>query len=608
MRWINTLSDEVIKMTPAEQRSGLTLYPTPEKDSSRNEEDARDEEGKKGDTENAKGEGEEEAKDRVSEEEVTEVTEVQEDGDVDDTDGAFVMRKDVASLQDVLDYRVEMEKREKFTYFGSGDDATYKETREINKENASRDSASTKNQAPESRSVTTKGESKVKDLANNGHPPLRRLSGQARTSSQSDSDTVDNFLMADTFPEPEGKRTAVNGHRPLTRLYSQPRALADVPASRKTSGTAANKRLPNGVSEVSASVPRGEQSAGRRRAHEDDDGRSDQISASPRGPTKSREPSRNHVAAAGASSHINSHVRGPSRSGTLFEPRQVEIVEQEVKPKAPSESQRISKRGASGGGGGDRRKEEGNTCAPTPVKDDIDETPTITWSVAATREKFELLCSVSGEDKLGKLTTKTPISRKRSARNSVKKKRSLDGTGTPRRQSVKRSVRRTLSNMESNSSFDTEGVSDADPGRQPQSDGLRLPPVRDLRKNFEAAPTRSLSPTSPSEPLSPTPSKTSAAGSPLKSPVRRTSNILQQDATSPASSPEPGFITSKAINGRPKGRIRDDDKGPVTRSLLATRTTPQPDSEVVICWRGPYIAQVRRRTVFRDLSCISLPV
>ncbi|XP_047502281.1 microtubule-associated protein futsch-like isoform X2 [Penaeus chinensis] len=603
MRWINTLSDEVIKMTPAEQRSGLTLYPTPEKDSARNDEDATDEEGKKEDTENAKGEGEGETKNRVSEEEVSEVTEVQENGDVDDTDGAVVMRKDVTSLQDVLDYRVKMEEREKITYFGSGDDAANEETSQINKENTSDDIASTKNQAPESRSVTTQEDLKAKDLANNGHPPLRRLSGQVRTSSQSDSDTVDNFLMANTLPEPEGKRTAVNGHRPLTRLYSQPRALADVPASRKTSGTAANKRLTNGVSEVSASVPRGEQtSVGRRRAHEDDDGRCDQISASPRGPIKSREPSRNHVAAAGASSHINSHIRGPSRSGTLLEPRQVEIVEQEVKPKAPSESQRISKRGASGGGGGDRRKEEDNTRAPTPVKDDIDETPTITWSVAATREKFELLCSVSGEDKLGKLTTKTPISRKRSARNSVKKKRSLDGTGTPRRQSVKRSVRRTLSNMESSNSFDTEGLTDADPGRQPQSDGLRLPPVRDLRKNFEAEPTRNLALASPSKPLSAMPSKTSVAGGPAKPPVRRTSNILQQDAISPASSPEPGFITSKTINGRPKGRIRDDDKGPVTRSLLATRPTPQPDSQVVICWRGPYIAQESEQAVLANIS------
>ncbi|XP_063600221.1 microtubule-associated protein futsch-like isoform X2 [Penaeus indicus] len=602
MRWINTISDEVIKMTPAEQRSGLTLYPTPEKDSARNDEDATDGEGKKGDTENAKGEGEGEAENRGSEEEVNVVTEIQENGDVDDTDGAVEMRKDVTSLQDVLDYRVEMEEREKFTYFGSGDDATDKETSQINKENTPRDTANTKNQAPESRSVTANGESKAKDLANNGHPPLRRLSGQARTSSQSDSDTVDNFLMANTLPEHEGKRTAVNGHRPLVRLYSQPRAPSDVPASRKTSGTAANKRLTNGVSEVSASVPRGEQtSAEKRRAHEDDDGRCDQISVSPRGPIKSREPSRNHVAAAGASSHINSHIRGPSRSGTLLEPRQVEIVEQEVKPKAPSESQRISKR-ASGGGGGDRRKEEDNTRAPTPVKDDIDETPTITWSVAATREKFELLCSVSGEDKLGKLTTKTPISRKRSARNSVKKKRSLDGTGTPRRQSVKRSVRRTLSNMENNSSFDTEGLGDADPEHQPQSDGLRLPPVRDLRKNFEAEPTRNVAPTSPSKSLSAMPSKTPVAGGPLKSPVKRTSNILQQNTMSPASSPEPGFITSKAINGRPKGRIRDNDKGPVTRSLLATRTTPQPDSEVVICWRGPYIAQESEQAVLANIS------
>lgn len=88
----------------------------------------------------------------------------------------------------------------------------------------------------------------------------------------------------------------------------------------------------------------------------------------------------------------------------------------------------------------------------------------------------------------------------------------------------------------------------------------------------------------------------------MKSPVRRTSNILQQDATSPASSPEPGFISSKAINGRPKGRIRDDDKGPVTRSLLATRTTPQPDSEVVICWRGPYIAQESEQAVLANIS------
>lgn len=590
MRWINTLSDEVIKMTPTDQRSGLTLFPTPRQDSSGKEEGARDEEGKEGDAEEEE-EGGEEAKNRVNEEEVSEVTEVREKDDVDDTDGAVVMRKEVASLQDVIDYRVQMEEREKFTYFGSGGDATDKGTSQINKENTLRDTDRTGSQAPESKSATPKGEPKPKDLANNSHPPLRRLSGQARPSSQTDSDTVDNFLMASAFPEPEGKRAAVNGHRPLARLFSQPRAPAAVPASRKTPGTASNEGLTNGVSEVSSSVPRGEEtSAERRRTHNDNDGHSDQISASPRGPTTSRDPSRNHVAAAGASSHINSHARGPSRAAALLEPRRVEIVEQEVRPKATSESQRISRRGASGGGGSDRRKEEEerrNTRAPTPVKDDIDETPTITWSVAATREKFELLCSVSGEDKLGKLTTKTPISRKR----SVRKKRSLDGTGTPRRQSVKRSVRRTLSNMESNSSLDAEDRSEAEPERRPQSDGLRLPPVRDLRKNFEAEPTRSPTPTSPSKPLSPTPSKASAAGSPVKSPVRRTSNILQQDATSPASSPEPGFISSKAINGRPKGRIRDDDKGPVTRSLLATRTTPQPDSEVVICWRGPYIAQ-----------------
>ncbi|XP_042861722.1 uncharacterized protein LOC122246942 isoform X2 [Penaeus japonicus] len=598
MRWINTLSDEVILVTPSEQRAGLTLYPTPRKDVSRKESAGGDDEGREGKT---KEEEEDETKDGVYEE-VSEVVGVKENDKVDDTDGVVKMRTEVANLQDVIDYRVQMEEREKITYFGSREDA--KTTKQMNSENALKDTTNTKNHAQEIKSPVVKEESKAKDVVNNRHPPLRRLSGQSRTSLQSDSDTVDNFMMANAFPEPESKRTE-NSHRPLTRLFSQPRAPADAPPSRKTSGTAANKGEANGFSDASSRVARGDQSHAERSRTFHDDERSDQISPSRGGPTKSRDPTHNHVTTVGASSHINSYVSGPTRS-SLTEPMQIEIVEQEIKSKPTSENQRTSKRASKEAKRNQRNEEDqGNNRASTPLKDDIDETPRITWSVAATREKFELLCSVSGEDKLGKLTTKTPISRKRSSRSSVKKKRSLDGTGTPRRQSVKKSIRRTLSNMESsNNNFETQDRSDADAEQQTQNDNVRLPPVRDIRKNFEAEQTRSSTPTSPSKPVSLIPSKNDppATGSPVKSPVRRTSNVFQEIAASPASSPEPGFISSKAMNGRPKGRLRDNDKGPVTRSLLATRTTTQPESEVVICWRGPYIAQESEQAVLSNIS------
>lgn len=249
------------------------------------------------------------------------------------------------------------------------------------------------------------------------------------------------------------------------------------------------------------------------------------------------------------------------------------------------------------------------TEAPTTVKDDAEVMPGITWSVAATREKFELLCSVSGESKGGRLTTKTPISRKRSSRSSVKKKRSLEGA-VSRKSTVRRSARWSLEDELTNSSQELQtDASDSNLDRYAQRE-MRLQP-RGLAVNRVRDQTRSSSPVargaSPVDAYgrSPTPDTSQGEDSPTskKAPLRRTSNILQEQY-SPASSPEPRILTSRSLNTRPQGSCVGGDRGILSRSSSGDSSRPpsSQDSDVVVCWRGPYIAQEAEQTVLSNIS------
>lgn len=253
-------------------------------------------------------------------------------------------------------------------------------------------------------------------------------------------------------------------------------------------------------------------------------------------------------------------------SPRILAPREIQIIEKEGSA-ANSSSESLNSWYQKDVKGTQRRP------PPSSQKEDSDEGPPsrITWSVAATREKFELLCSVSGENKGGKLTTKTPISRKRSLRGTQKRRRTQDAAGTPRRQGT---VRRTNRNTDQHPNTTQEDDHD-DKRSWRQEPHTTQTTVKEARKVYEGrVSTATYSEEDSQDDYTPQKEKLTAK----KSPLTRTQNVLHDSADT---------TTTEERRGR---------------GLPTSSSMPARDHDVVICWRGPYIAQESEQAVLNNIS------
>lgn len=625
MLWINTLSDEVLKITPDDQRSGLTLYPTPKKDEEKKlqeedkkerwedkQQESKDSEREQREKKHTNNTYAEDAGKSVKEVGLGKSQEVPvvngEPLDSSDDKGKTVLQESddhvfshqrSASVDDLN----EINERRKLEHSGpryhgrtvseNGGESkigTYidKKIRQLSLEQLEPEYPPGK---ADSQTCKKNFESK------SNHPPLRRLSGLGRVTSPSTdpaTDTVDNFLMVCNIPGSSSNRQT-NHSQPMEKLNKFSRIISSSESSLQTpvapQGSAGPRPVQRCDSEILShansrdhptragnqitrdkTLTRGSGCRGSQTSTSDSDQQLNEARASP---TYSSSPSLSFY--------------------SLSEPRKIEIIENSSTILGPRDGQERCYSADSDRWFGDN--DSSGTEAPTPVKDDAEVIPRITWSVAATREKFELLCSVSGESKGGRLTTKTPISRKRSGRGTVKKKRSLEGA-VSRRSTVRRGVRRSLEEDLISSSQELQvdaSYSNMDLQTQRKT---RPEPARDLRRNFENDRTSSSSPASHRS--SPQGAESQALATdthdalmPRKTSLRRTSNVLQEPY-SPASSPEPRILTSRSLNTRPQGGCVVGDRGRVTRSSSSDSSRPSSaqDNDVVVCWRGPYIAQV----------------
>ncbi|XP_068212106.1 serine-rich adhesin for platelets-like isoform X2 [Palaemon carinicauda] len=650
MRWINVLSDEVIKLTPENQRTGLILYPSPKNKVATNQ---RGENGEENDTshenDNTKMEhkivnGHKDdqsfktnAKKTLLEKDNQSATkEVTANGDAtiedEDTGDGWIKKKKQAVVEEFE--MGELKKREQYGSASSHgsmkpseqpqpldnlkadhfkEEKESEKTRKINKLNIQEIWKEQKDTENETQIMNNPN--RRQSLEYRQHPPLRRLSGQDHLLRRKTdgSDLIGNLPSVNKSPKRDSlvsnssKRDSLvnnspkrdyhaNCHPPLERLSNRCRILS---ASESNLRKSYDQR-----SQSTQSLHRfgSELTLQENTKKETNTNLKNSLSDTSNVLVSSRiirNQSINKGSYQKGSSNGMSPASSPSlnchKKSLLYEPREVEIIESEK-----TGSQELLKEPWYEDGKPTKQHSE-------PPQEDL---PGITWSVAATREKFELLCSVSGENKSGKLTTKTPISRKK----SIKKRRSTEG-GSGRRQNARWSARspsqETNSNDSSNSSpaqhIQTTSVSDRTTGNKNTSPStskaqdFKLPPVRDLRRNFEKDITDSSDSfitNSSLDSLTDINSynytnnyaiATKEPSSPLKSPLKRTQNILHA-TNSPCSSPEPEFITSKLINSRPRSNIPEEDKGIVSRSLM-NQMNAEKDSEVVICWRGPYIAQ-----------------
>ncbi|XP_064101423.1 myb-like protein X isoform X2 [Macrobrachium nipponense] len=640
MRWINVLSDEVIKLTPENQRRGLILYPSPQKDVSKDQSAGTSENSKEShEKENTAithnfANGHEEAQaEKVNAKNIDLKKHNQPDdeeavngnkstGEIDEDTGDGWFKKKRQNVVEEFEMN-ELEKNEQprnpsiksnhqlpvldsLKAEHSQEEKDSEKTRKINKLNIQEIWREHKDTTNEKEMINSPN--RRQSLENRQHPPLRRLSGQDHfiKTKPNGNDVVGNHPSVNN---PAKRDYHANCHPPLERLSNRCRVLSASESNLRKSSELksyhtqnlqrsgselvliekpkeANINLDTGTSDatnvlVSSRIIRNQSYINK--------------SFYQKGPSSGMSP-------AGSPSHNR------SKKSVSYEPREVEIIES--KKTGSQELQKVDV----------VQWYEDNKTKQQDLEPSQEDLPGITWSVAATREKFELLCSVSGENKSGKLTTKTPISRKK----SIKKRRSIEGA--PGRRSNARWSTRSSSqeaNDLSNSSttlpahMQANSVSDRTTGNTNTSSsnnayGFKLPPVRDLRRNFEKDVTDSsdsfLTNSSSLDSINNVSTfndtnndaTTQEPSSPLKSPLRRTQNILYT-ANSPCSSPEPEFITSKLINSRPRSNIQEEDKGVVSRALI-NQVNPERDSEVVICWRGPYIAQEAEQAVLSNIS------
>lgn len=240
----------------------------------------------------------------------------------------------------------------------------------------------------------------------------------------------------------------------------------------------------------------------------------------------------------------------------------------------------------------------------------------ITWSVAATREKFELLCSISGENNKGKLTTKTPIARRRSARMTQKRRRTQElNATTPKRQgTVRRSfvaaendraknekvggraVRRSL--IASEGKEEREGKEDMGVRRLGGYGTMTHDEVDD--ENDQKVTTKRTG----SWPTKETVKEARKAfeGYAHRTPTTTTtdeghdSRILKEKLTVKMSP------LTRTLNMIQDSIMSTNEEFRRASQSFSTSNSQAKNDNVVICWKGPYIAQESEQEVLNNIS------
>ena len=231
--------------------------------------------------------------------------------------------------------------------------------------------------------------------------------------------------------------------------------------------------------------------------------------------------------------------------------------------------------------------------------------PRITWSVSAVRQKFEMLCTIGGDNSAGKLSRRSSINKRKSPKGSLRRKKSSE------RVQKKPSIRKKNRDKEFSISNKNDYPNSEDYGKmtgvQLNKENLDSPPeiielqhspgaVRAARNRFEIVSDKITNVngnincndfnningknTSNEKKLNPQ--------NFLDGVKNMNSKNLVDDHES---SPEMERLTSRKVNARPKrsNSFKRQRLAPVSRegSFMEQR------ENVVICWRGPYRAQVR---------------
>nr|XP_045615077.1 myb-like protein X isoform X2 [Procambarus clarkii] len=635
MMWIHKLSDEILKVTPENQQADLTLYPSTrvqgqeKKDDEQREQEKEQVEGKEqneGNEDNkqedekrqyTENKDEQELRDSMKEHREKEelpngdlgnkisATKRQEEalgssadvclGDLDNTPNTRAEEDidDVDGLQTSFSQR-QLDKVSDGWNQTQSNVNDFSETLNEHRKNAKKLSEiqkkiqqfsqgdSCKEQSVKMHTWQMEKETNKKIVTiKNHHPPLRRLSAHTDVSYQNSStDTVDNFLIVNDLPGfPSNKR------RPAGQLNRSSRIISASESSLQESSVKA--RMDTKVTEMQryGSETLSQTNSSDQWYHKNQITQDRILTCQSGSQTKVIEPT----------NQFEGRASLPSRSSKLLfsdfhfnQSRPIEIIENTSNKHLSDSNSGASYKHLINT---QESKYEGNLSSSEtslPEKDGSEKIPRITWSVAATKEKFELLCSVSGENKGGRLTTKTPISRKKSSRGTVKKKRSIEGVAS-RRSTVRRGTRKSFIGGDLSSSQEVQGdTSDNDMEHHSQQDPLRIQPVKELKKNFEINQSSGSSPKVIHVP-SAEPIEDSAVAK--KSPLRKTSNVFKE-LYSPVSSPELNILTSRSVNVRPSGvGLVKDKEMLISSSNNSSRSSSTQARDVVICWRGPYIAQ-----------------
>ena len=213
--------------------------------------------------------------------------------------------------------------------------------------------------------------------------------------------------------------------------------------------------------------------------------------------------------------------------------------------------------------------------------------PRITWSVSAVRQKFEMLCTVTGGNNEHS-NNKNKIVRRKSLRNSVRKKLNTDSLS--RKSSIRKNNARKkdICNNE-NAERKTNKDSSKDISEKNSTQLKRNNSFRRKKRNSNINVSKELTNQSQNEQEieQPTNGRRDLIPKDLLESIR-SQNLKTEN--SEESSPEPERLTSKKINARPRrqGSFKRHRLAPASRhgSFLEER------DDVVVCWRGPYKAQV----------------